>query len=255
MSFQGDYRSAATLSKMAQDMNDREIGEAFGVTSQTIRYWRRIHGIPARARLGNIKYSTNRAYFSRIDTPEKAYILGFIVADGSVHKNGKSVTVAVKEEDAPLLLDIAKHVECNASLHRKTGRGFGNIPRTTLALHICGKRIVSDLAILGVKSNKSVNATYPTIPERLERHLIRGLFDGDGYVGKRQFSIVGTEALIHGVVEAVEYHTGCKLSLQWKNDHLYAVGSRRDQPAIKWMYSNASIGLTRKIQAYQQYWL
>ena len=45
------------------------------------------HGIQVRThRESRIKYKRNENYFSYIDTPEKAYWLGFIYADGFITK-------------------------------------------------------------------------------------------------------------------------------------------------------------------------
>lgn len=41
------------------------------------------------------KYNYNTTYFEKIDSPEKAYWLGFLYADGCVRKNGKSLILEI----------------------------------------------------------------------------------------------------------------------------------------------------------------
>ena len=42
--------------------------------------------------------------------------------------------------------------------------------------------LINDLENLGLHQNKTFTLEYPNIDEKLERHFLRGYFDGDGYV-------------------------------------------------------------------------
>ena len=82
---------------------------------------------------------------------------------------------------------------CDAPLYPKISKGgFGGVERLQKSLNLGGRKLVSDLNALGVHANKTLTATFPAIRPDLERHLVRGLWDGDGWVGKRQFSLIGT---------------------------------------------------------------
>jgi hypothetical protein len=239
-------------------MSDGEIAQRFGVSRTAIRNQRLTHGLAAASKwsYASKRYNTDRNFFAQIDTPAKAYILGFIIADGSVHKNGKSVTVAIQKTDAALLRAIAAELGCAAPLGRKSPsvRDKG----TPLAvLTLCGRKLVADLSALGVRHDKSYTATYPAIPEHLESHLVRGLWDGDGWVGERQFSLASTRELVEGVTSAVERHTGCRLRIRQAvngKSCWYAQGSRRDRPVLQWMYSDVGLAMVRKAGAYWLYW-
>ena len=247
-----------TLLRLTSEMNDRQISRLYGCTSPVIARWRDHYGIPRSPRQsgGNTaRWQTDRDYFAKIDTPEKAYILGFIIADGHVRKEGYKIEISVKAADAGLLRAIASEVRCDAPLGSMTNHYDGS---ESLRLYLCGKKIVSDLNALGVFHDKTRTATYPAAPPELERHLIRGLWDGDGHVGKRMFDLIGTPALLDGVVAAVQRHTGCLLRRSLKGRdraYHYAYGTRRDAPALRWMYSGASIALARKAEAASSsYW-
>ena len=54
----------------------------FDVSEDTVRRWMKENNINIRKR----KYNVNEQYFSDIDSPEKAYWLGFLSADGYVHQ-------------------------------------------------------------------------------------------------------------------------------------------------------------------------
>lgn len=190
-----------------------------------------------------------------MDTPEKAYILGFIIADGYVHRGGKVVSIALKESDAAHLRKIADQLNCEAPLHRKVNKnGFGGVTRTVMVLNLSRRQLTRDLNTLGVYSNKTYTATYPLVPSELESHLVRGLFDGDGWIGQHQFCLVGTDHVTEGVAAAVKHHTDCDLRLDRKNGFLYVRGSARDCAAMHWMYADGSISLDRKAEAYREFW-
>ena len=120
-----------------------------------------------------------------------------------------------------------------------------------------GTQMVGDLARLGLHNNKSVTATYPSIPAELEGHLVRGIWDGDGWIGKYQFELIGTSALLDGVVAAAERHTGCLLRRRMSGKdgrYHYAYGTRRDTAILHWMYSSAGIALKRKQEKFLTCW-
>jgi hypothetical protein len=247
-----------TMVRLTSEMNDRQISRLFGCTSPVIAKWRDLYGIPRSPRQsgGNTtKWQTDRDYFARIDTPEKAYALGFIIADGHVRKEGYKIEISVKEADAAILAAIARDAGCDAPLRPMTNHYDGS---RMMRLRLCGKSIVSDLNALGVFHDKSKTAVYPAVPPELERHLARGLWDGDGWIGERQFSIIGTPTLLDGLVEATRRHTGCTLRRKFggrEGKYHYAYGTRRDAPVLDWMYSGASIALDRKVRAASSsYW-
>jgi len=255
------YCSRDALAAMAL-LSSAEIAKRFDITQQTVNYWRKKFGLPrppvARPIHGNNqKYGTDRDFFARIDTPAKAYILGFIIADGSIHKNGKGVTIAIQKNDVSLLREIAAELGCTAPIGRKVpSRSPSGMPLAVL--NLCGRKLTADLNALGVHHDKSYTATYPTVPEHLESHLIRGLWDGDGWIGKRQFSLAGTHALVEGVADSIYRHTGCRLRIRKASngsDCYYAQGSRRDRAVMQWLYADPGLAMARKAGVYWLHWM
>ena len=243
--------------RLTSEMNDRQISRLFGCTSPVIAKWRDFYGIPRSPRQsgGNTtRWQTDRDYFAAIDTPAKAYILGFLIADGHIRKAGYKVEVSVKEPDASLLGAIARELGCDAPFGSMTNHYDGSPMRR---LYLCGQKLVTDLNNLGVYHDKSKTATYPAIDPALEGHLVRGLWDGDGYIGRAQFELIGTPALLDGVVAAAERHTGCSLRRRLggrDRRYHYAYGTRRDTAVMHWMYSGADIALERKREKFLMYW-
>lgn len=193
-------------------------------------------------------------FFDVIDTPEKAYVLGFLIADGHIYKTGARVELGLKESDSAVLSAITEAMGIDAQLRVSLNSyDKSRFIRVTLG----GAQMVQDLARFGLHNDKSTSATYPVIPEGLEGHLVRGIWDGDGSIGKYMFELIGTSALLDGVVAAAERHTGCQLRRRmsgkdWR--YHYAYGTRRDTAILHWMYSGATITLERKRERFRMFW-
>jgi hypothetical protein len=123
------------------------------------------------------KYSFNEDYFEKIDTEDKAYFLGFIVADGCVRKSDKSnfMKIKLKYDDYKILEDFIKYTAYAGGVYYHKNKKY-------CELTLSGVKMVSDLNNLGICQNKTMIVKYPNIPECLEHHFMRGFFDGDGCI-------------------------------------------------------------------------
>jgi hypothetical protein len=249
-----DYRNPNDLRTLVHDANDVQIGRMLGVSSRTIRNWRHKFGIDSSSvNQGSTLYTLNQSFFRCIDTPEKAYILGFIAADGSIHKSGRSLSIAIAESDIDHLHAIRNAIGCNNEIHtKKRSSGYQGGPLAVL--NLCRVEIVHDLATLGILPNKGSHLRFPSIPSHLESHLVRGLFDGDGHISNRNFSLIGTKDLIAGVQSSIHHHTGCFLKNEVANGISRLVGYRHDYVVLEWMYDGATIALQRKFEKYKTFW-
>lgn len=122
-------------------------------------------------------YKVNENYFEKIDTPEKAYVLGFFYADGyNNQKIGVLEFVQIKER-LDILEQIRKQLSCNYNIKEYTSG--------KCTLNICSKKMSSDIANAGAVQNKSDLLEFPSeqiISKELIPHFIRGYFDGDGCI-------------------------------------------------------------------------
>jgi len=117
------------------------------------------------------KYSFNEDYFEKIDTEDKAYFLGFIVADGSV--NEFRLNISQKEPD--ILYEFEKFIKLKDGVRKHTKRNIH-------FLNLTSSKLITDLNNLGIYQNKTMIVKYPNIPKKLEHHFMRGVFDGDGCI-------------------------------------------------------------------------
>jgi hypothetical protein len=121
----------------------------------------------------------NENYFEKIDSEDKAYFLGFIFADGSiindVNKFRYQVTLKLHIKDKHILESFIESINGEMLLWKHNQRDI-------VEVKFSGKKMVNDLINLGVIQNKTFTLQYPTINESLERHFLRGYFDGDGCI-------------------------------------------------------------------------
>ena len=83
-----------------------EISTLLGINKVTISSFLRTHGIKLHPDKGNVHY------FDSIDTYAKAYIVGFIAADGALvkTKTTTTLTITVKYEDKAVLEFIKSEI-------------------------------------------------------------------------------------------------------------------------------------------------
>lgn len=118
-------------------------------------------------------------YFESIDNENKAYILGYIMADGSVTKDGKTLRLECTSKDVEILEFIKSEInkEANIFEYSREGRNSTNV------MTINSIDVVKSLSKYGICENKqSKDIPMPKIDKCLLRHFIRGFFDGDGSI-------------------------------------------------------------------------
>ena len=153
-----------SMKRIADRSNDKyseyDVSEILRKHNATIRE----HG-----RRGTI----NSHYFETIDTPEKAFLLGFIMADGSIRRDSYQLTISQKESESWWLLNMIREF----------------IQPDAKNLTISDFQISTDLRLKGIIPNKTYDSTSDTInllwnsvPKEYKPDFLRGLLDGDGSI-------------------------------------------------------------------------
>lgn len=132
------------------------------------------------------KYTLDETIFNNIDNEEKAYWLGFILADDSIQirKSGQAIlklTLAIKDKNH--IQKFLNFIKSNMPIKEYlVGNGANSNKSKSCEVTITSKQIVKDLEKLGIGQRKSHIVQIPTVKEEFTRHLIRGIWDGDGSV-------------------------------------------------------------------------
>ena len=131
-------------------------------------------------------YKVNELFFDKIDTEEKAYVLGFIYADGC-NTLAKTIKITQLEQDIDILYKIQKAMKSNHVLGSEIQSTNNKVKKI---LNIYSPKLSEALNNIGVVHDKTNVLKFPTfIPKDLMRHFIRGYFDGDGCIwsGKKTY--------------------------------------------------------------------
>ncbi len=123
----------------------------------------------------NRQHSFNESYFETIDSEDKAYWVGFLLADGNICLNSLRVGLQRRDEDHLLRLLHCMQATCPIYHRAQNGHESSHVSLTS-------KTLVDTLARLNIVPAKSLIATVPDIPKHLERHFWRGMVDGDGSI-------------------------------------------------------------------------
>ena len=138
-------------------------------------------------------------YFRTIDSEVKAYILGYLVADGSIEestrKDRPSKLVRLRfgcvTEDDEILKLIQREIAPDNKLRYYQPKEQNH--KQTTILQICDKELINDLRTLyDIQPRKTYknDFNFPNIPKKYERDFIRGFIDGDGSIGRHHFSMI-----------------------------------------------------------------
>lgn len=194
----------------------------------------------------------NEVFFENIDSESKAYALGLILADGSISKCLGVVAIALKQTDRQILEDLAAAIEYKAELKLlpRKGSGFGN-GDDRVRLRLNSVKMVRDSMNLGVMPAKTFTARLPIISPDLECHLIRGLWDGDGHIGRSMSCLVGNLDLMTDVIKCLERHN-LPIPILEPFSKIYRLRLRKaHKPILNWCYGcNPTIVLKRKYTNY-----
>lgn len=238
----------------------KDLVEKFNKPSIYIRYVLRNNGIfyTKGARKG---YKFDENYFKIIDSEEKAYWLGFILADGYINKEGKvGIELSVTDENHLYKFKNCLKSEAPINIYNKNST-FGK--QTNCRFQISNETLYFSLLDLGITIRKTNEGVLPKITKDLTRHMIRGYFDGngsfhikelkltDGYKC-RSLNFCGTREILKSIEELSGF------SWSWSkridndtNNFQIAIGRFLDcSNFLNYMYKDSTIYLDRKYDKY-----
>lgn len=130
------------------------------------------------------KYYVDENYFEEINTPEKAYWLGFLYADGSIKEIGNNyrLDLGLSTIDKEWIDVFNNCISSNYPIYTQTTK-INNKEFLQSRLCITSNKLCNDLIKLGIVPNKTYCDIFPEdIPDNFLHHYIIGVFDGDGCI-------------------------------------------------------------------------
>ncbi len=214
------------------------------------------------------KHSLDVHFFDNIDTQEKAYWLGFLMADGCTPTQCRITLISKDLEAITKLRNSLKTtilITNNTYFDKRTLKTY-----KAFSLQINSKYMVNKLNEYSINKEKSYNGKFPYIPELFFKDYIRGLFDGDGCICKIlnknwKVSLIGTKHIIEYIQNffcKIGNFSRTKILLKCNNIKskqfiLYISKLKDIKFFLDYIYSNSyeSIQLNRKYHLYQQFLL
>lgn len=245
-----------------------KVGKKYNVHLETVLRFVKEAGHTVRSNeINSRKLQYNQDYFENIDTEDKAYWLGFIIADGCIAEKTNqacvtpmlSLNIMLSAKDKNHLEKFKKCIEYSGDVKIQTVFTQG-MNRDYAIIRITNKKLCSDLAKWGVLPRKTFDCKFPyNIPNNLYKHFIRGYWDGDGYLAKTKLQIgcIGNTKFIKSiqtvclcnVVELTKVKIG--ITHPTKGIATYDKGgSNQSKLLAQWLYKDANIYLDRKYKTF-----
>lgn len=223
-------------------------------------------------KINSRKYYFDDRYFHTIDTPEKAYWLGFIYADGYITtkrvRESQSLGIALSIEDRTHLekLNNALNGNVEVKIYRESA-GYA-VGKEYCRIVFSSQHLVDDLKTHGVVEHKSNVLCFPSIDPSLTRDFIRGYFDGDGSVWMQKkhgvpkdlnIGFVGTDSMLISIQEELKNAGVIRRFYPLRKRRPYQVvsnfkfgGNIQAMKFLDYIYLDSSVFLDRKYKFYKQ---
>ena len=252
------------------NLDVKRLALLFGTSEQTMREWLHKFGIKTltKTEKNRLLHKRDSDFFEKIDTPEKAYWLGFLYADGGIDKKKNYLRINLQEKDRDHLEKFLIAIKDKNTKIKETIKKVGEKEYKGVYLGIGDKKMVQDLINKGCTPKKSFTITFPTeeqVPENLISHFIRGYFDGDGCITYSKHlnsdlkyyggNIIGTVNLLKGILEKIGKQNLKISPLSKKEKTAYSVnfsGNKMMANLGRYLYNNSTdlIRLSRKFNKF-----
>lgn len=234
-------------------ISQREIARRLNVGKTTVNRWAKDLGFYFR------KHTVNDNYFKNL-SPDMAYILGYVSADGSVawdvFKGYYGLTITAAEKDK-------NHLEKTRLIMKSTKPLLYSGPTKSYRLIVNNKQICKDLMKFGIVPRKSLIIKFPDLPKLYLKDFIRGYIDGDGSLryfnrprspyfellvcsGSRDFIVTLEEKIFQ------QLNINSRVTKTKNNCFLLRYSCQRGLKLAQWIYEDASLYLPRKFIIYQE---
>lgn len=231
------YDEPTIVELYKQGKNQHEIASLYGTYNTTIRRILLRNGIIPRNQ-SEAQVSVKENPFNK-ENEESYYWLGYLIADGCVGKDNRVIINTNKDPEH--LAKYGKYI--NKPLRSYYNKKYGV---WEYSVFFNNKSIVKELMQMGIMPNKSLNLElcFP-----LNRHILRGVFDGDGSVSVNKSVTItsGSELFIKQLGNFFEDHNiRYSIVIDKRGNVCYNLYIKDKQRFYSLLYDNATIYLERK---------
>ena len=239
------YNDKEIIEEYLKGKSTKEIANELSTYNTTIRRILLRNGVKVRnCSEANSKINLNlwKDYSETRD-----YWLGFIIADGNVSTEGNRINITVAEKDQDHLQKYATWLGINMQcyVHKR-------FKKLQYVASFKNKAVKNILVNLGIKPNKSLTLEL-LMP--FNRHIVRGILDGDGTVkycnGEKRIGVQifsGSSTFIYQLAEYIS-DQGINYSSITRSSSVYCLNFYLQKEIYKlydFLYTDANIFLERK---------
>lgn len=255
------------IDKYRSGMSIVEISNSYGCDSHTVSNALNKSGSirpqgETNILLSQRKYVDIDTYFDGINTEEKSYFLGLLLADGCIHsrKGGQQIlSLQLQIDDGYVVERLANVLGRNTSYTPpRNGKSDPYTHKAMLGMRATSDHIVNTLRGYGFTERKSTDnhdaTVFKHIPSNLMRHFIHGIVDGDGSIGLRSdgryghIQVAGNKQDMTAISEVLS-SIGCRKAVPYSHYNIYGISysAKSDVTRIlHYLYDDATIYLERK---------
>lgn len=234
-------------------MHSNEIASLFHATPATVISALRKMGVKVRPATGaKRRYLVKNDHaFDAIDSWEKAYWLGFLIACGSIIDHGDArlprVQISLNARDAEHIRTFAAFIGSDAPLY--------DVPKKNAVYYDAkSSALVAGLIRAGCTPRKALIARVPfdVVPENLLSGFVLGVFDGNGNVSKRRGATWSSRSLhllldIRQILSEQAGIEDAQVERSRPGSPVYRLSLQRNLERLSsWLYSGATVFLERK---------
>lgn len=260
------YKDELIYKYVEEKKSSYEIAKEYNTYNCTVLDILKENGVHGRSKTeSNRKYELDTKWFDVINTQEKAYVFGFICADGTVSSSGRCVFIQLADYDEEILIKMAKASnntipirDAKSNDREKREKELGHWYR---GLYWNSIEIVKSLEEKGVVHNKSLILKFPNcISEELMPHFVRGYYDGDGSLCRSGNGInikITSSCYFNIELEKIFNSFNWRTKLNYTENGIttnLCINYQDDVKAfLEWIYKDASIYLERKRNRYLEF--
>lgn len=198
-------------------------------------------------------------FFNNINNELNAYWLGFITADGNLHKNGYLLQINLGWKDFNHLCKLGKLLKKEV---KETHYDYHGCYLAVSDKYMC--KCLNKIGLIPNKSKYSQKDIFNNIPNNLKHHFIRGLFDGDGSISFSETkdkkiiintSFAGENDLMEIIRDYIHKNieiSDIKIDKHEKFSILRWGGKEQSLALFNFMYREATVYLERKYEIFKK---
>lgn len=247
----------------------KEIADFLGFNPSSISKFFKKNNIQGvyKSKFGKCKTELDVNFFEHINTPQKAYWLGYVCADGHVYKNKQGTTCGINlvSKDKEIIEKFKTDIKSDYKI-TLVNHLHKHILEPYYYTHISNFYFAQHLINLGITNQKSDILVMPKIEEKFYSYFFAGLFDGDGCIcfhkGRNRLlvNLVSTKEILHFLCDYLNqkldlkihkiYKVKCKKNNVFK---FYIYSEKNVMKFLHFIYQDSTFQyMSRKYDLYKQ---